>query len=183
MPPTMRLTLGPRNVHSRMWLPLRRQSRAAKDATARHANQDAADLWHLHHGCRQLIVRHCRMWLPFRRQSRAFMQRLDHVRPRMLLLAMPPRMRLTLVQIYLYIAYMIHFCEVELIHFCEVELYMYEYTCRICTWGCIYLHICMLSLHGMYIYSMVCIYIHIRTQRSHVCVYIYSYAHRIYINI
>ena len=105
MPLGMRLTLGPRNVHSRMWLPLRRQLRAAKDATARHANQDAADLGNLHHGCRQPHVRHCRMWLPLRRQSSAFMQGHHHVRPRMLLLAMPPRMRLTLVQVSLYMAY------------------------------------------------------------------------------
>jgi len=88
--------------------------RAAKDATARHANQDAADLGNLHQGCRQLIVRHCRMWLPLRRQSIASTRRHDHVRPRMLLLARPPRMRLTLVQVYLYIACMIYFCEVEL---------------------------------------------------------------------
>ena len=153
--------------------------RVAKDATARHANQDAADLWNLHHGCRQLIVRHCRMWLPFRRQSRAFMQRLDHVRPRMLLLAMPPRMRLTLVQDYV--------C---------VHIFTYMRTEITCV--CIYLHICTLRLRVcVYIYNYapchyvcvhiftymrteitcVCIYLHICTLKLRVCVYIYNYAH------
>ena len=37
----------------------------------------------------------CRMWLPLRRQSIASKRRHDHVRPRMLLPAMPTRTRLT----------------------------------------------------------------------------------------
>ena len=115
-------------------------SRAAKDATARHANQDAADLGNLHHGCRQLIVRHCRMWLPLPPPIDGLHATADHVRPRMLLPAMPPRMRLTLVQVHLYIACMIYFCEVELAFSSPSRFFFHTQLLGL-------YHVCELSLH------------------------------------
>jgi len=48
------------------------------------------------------------------------------------------------------------------------HVHMYEYTCRVYTWGCIYLHICMVSLHGMYACMSVYTYLHICAPSLHV---------------
>jgi TRAP-type C4-dicarboxylate transport system permease small subunit len=99
-------------------------------------------------------VRHCRMWLPLRRQSIASTRRHDHVRPRMLLPAMPPRMRLTLVQVYLYIACMIYFCEVELA-FSSPSRFFFPHSTSL---------------------FIPCVF----AEFTHVCVYVWIYTHQVY---
>ena len=106
------------------------------------------------------------MWLPLRRQSIASTRRHDHVRPRMLLPAMPPRMRLTLVQVYLYIACMIYFCEVELA-FSSPSRFVFH-TRLLCLY-----HVCLLSLHMC---VCMCGYIHTKFTES-TCMCMYTHRH------
>jgi len=84
------------------------QPGVAKDATARHATQDTADIGRTKETA-DIYGRDCRMWLPQDAAHDGLSPCEDRItgRPGMLLPTMPSRTRRTLVPIYLCMAYMI----------------------------------------------------------------------------